>query len=56
MNRSTYPDEVVDYMADYYLSREDLHEQINFEQFIRRPLAYGFVPPMIKEEEMECSY
>lgn len=53
MNRQVYPDEVINYMGDYFRMRVDLHGKVSFEQFIRAPIRYNFIPPVCKEKELE---
>lgn len=53
MNRTIYPDEVLDYMGDYFQMRVDLHGRVTFEQFIRSPVRYQYIPPRCEEKEIE---
>jgi hypothetical protein len=54
--RITYADEFIDYMGDYFKMRVDIHGKVTFEQFIRAPLRFQWIPPLCEEKERVETY
>lgn len=49
-------DEKLNDLANYFMSRPDLHGKVTLEQFIAHPDWFGYEVPISEIEEMECCF